>query len=846
MIASLCLAAGLFAGFQEPPAESRPWCYWLWQNTNVDRDCITRDLEDMKRLGFAAVLFSDTRGYGQSRVRTPEETMPVFSETWYDLFDFALREADRLGIKFTMNISSSGGTLKGPWPVGEDAPKRLVAGLDVTAPDSSFTNYHPCAAFALKVPHGTAVSNGWTNAGGVVDRWAKDADDVFREALEWREIAADAALPADDAAGAWHRLTFGSAMIAGRECDVDVLDAAAVERHFNRLAGPIFRRAGDLVGKTLTHFYSVSWEGAVPTWTPTLEAEFKTRAGYDLRPHLPALAGWQRKDGKSAKSVLTDYRTVRNDLFRDKFYGTFRDLCHRHGLQMYSESGGPWNRGESVFRHADQLEFLAVNDMPQGESWTIVPSHHAAPHHNRAAAACARLYDKKRASCESFTHMDFHWSIAPSLLKRRADEEFADGINLIVWHTYTASPASQGVPGLEYFAGTHVNRNVTWNREAPDIVRYLARCQHLLSWGTAVMDLAVYGGDEVYTHWDKTSDRTDAWEGCGFKLPQGYTYDVVNKDVMERLARREGAGLTVPCGTRYRFFVDASGEKVTVPSLPRPDCEGPFRSVHRTDGRTDIYFLSGCGRADVVFDISRGNRRVELWNALDGTRRLAESEATADGRTRVKVDLPTDGSVFVVFNGEPTGTVPAAKSGAWSYAAVEGPWDVAFAYPDGIRAKPPKPATWAKLHDWKTDANWSVRDFSGTATYRTTFETAAAGAVRLNVGEIPDGVARVVVNGRDCGLAWCAPWEVDITPAARAGRNELEIRVTNTWFNRLVADTRLPEAKRVTKSCLNSFTDKFMSDHWTRHCAGYCPGDGRRSAGLVGPVLIIIRKENEQ
>ena len=848
MINAIMFAAGLFAGFANPPQESKPWCYWLWQNTTVDRQAITADLEDMRRLGFAGVLFSDTRGYGQSRVNTLAESMPVFSPEWYELFSFALREAARCGIKFTMNISSSGGTLKGPWPIGEDAPKHLVVGTGVSEPDPSFTNYHYIATFALKVPKGAEVKTGWANAGGILERFMADKGDVFRAALDWREIAAGDPLPAGDAAGEWVRLTYGYKTIPGHECDVDVIDAQAVERHFNRLAGPIFSRAGDLVGKTLTHFYSVSWEGAVPSWTADFERQFERRAGYSIRPYLPAISGWKRAKGpKGSEEVTVDYRTIRNDMFRDNFYGTFRDLCHKHGMGMYSESGGPWNRGPSVFKYADQLEFLAVNDIPQGESWTHVPPHHSETHHNRPAAACARLYGKRLASCESFTHMDFHWSVWPAFIKQRVDQEFADGINLVNWHTYTCSPASQGVPGLEYFAGTHINRNVTWNPEAHDIVTYISRCQHLLQWGTAVMDLAVYAGDNVYTHWDATVDRTVPFDGATFELPPGYTYDIVNRDVMTRLARREGAGMTVPCGTRYRFFLDCSSpDAVVIPKLPRRDCESPYRTLHRTDGRTDLYFLYGEGACEAVFDVRPDGRSVELWQPLDGTRQKAEWQATDDGRTRVKLCLPRDGSVFVVFLAEePGASCPSAAPGTRTYRPLSGPWNVSFAYPRGIRAKPPKPAVWKDLHDWTKDADWNVKNFSGTATYRTTFRAegpkgeGAALSAKILLNEVPNGCARVFVNGADCGLAWCAPWTLDVSKHVRDGENDLEIRVTNTWRNRLIADTRLPPDRRVTTSCLNYFTNSCMSVSWVRHCGGYCPDDPRVSSGLPGPVVLV-------
>lgn len=840
-LASLLLLCSLFSSFQDPPHESRPWCYWLWRNTTVDRACITADLENIRDLGFGGILFSDTRGYGETRVITPVESTPVFSEQWYGLFEFALREAARLGLEFTMNISSSGGTLKGPWPVGEDAPMRLVAGIGVETPPASFTNYQRLAVFDVKLADGVGVTNGWVDAGGATGRWQRDYADVFREAVDWREIADNAAKPA----AGWVRVTFGRAMIPNRECDVDVLDASAVERHFYRLAGPIFKRAGDLVGKTLTHFYSVSWEGAVPTWTKDFERAFEEHVGYAIRPYLPALAGFAKPGTRSAEQVLKDYRTVRNDLFRENFYGKFRELCHRHGMKMFSESGGPWNRGESVFRHADQLEFLAVNDMPQGESWVFVPSHHTGPHHNRPAAACARLYGKPRASCESFTHMDFHWSVPLALIKGRADEEFADGINLIVWHTYTASPRSQGIPGLEYFAGTHLNRHVTWNREASATVRYLARCQHLLQWGTAVMDLAVYGGDEIYTHWDPATDRTQPWTNAGFRIPPGYTYDVVNRDVMERLAKRDGEGLTMPCGTRYRYFLDAAKEPVILPKLPVRDCEGAFRAVHRTDGKTDIYFLTGEGAAEVTLAVDVGRRSVELWHPLDGTRQAAEWRATDDGRTRVKVELPQDGSVFVVI-GE-NGGAPDDPFRHAAFASVIGPWQVSFAYPDGITAEPPKSTVWTELHDWTTDRERDVKDFAGMVTYRTHFCVQTGERTKLLLTELLNAVAHVFVNGKDCGVAWCPPWEVDVTDALKDGeKNELEIRVTNNWHNRLIADTKLPAGKRVTTSCLHYYPDKGLSQHWTRRCSGYCRGDVRQPSGLIGPVVLMTGKTRKE
>ena len=97
----------------------------------------------------------------------------------------------------------------------------------------------------------------------------------------------------------------------------------------------------------------------------------------------------------------------------------------------------------------------------------------------------------------------------------------------------------------------------------------------------------------------------------------------------------------------------------------------------------------------------------------------------------------------------------------------------------------------------------------------------------------------------DCGIAWCAPWEVPAT--FRAGENEIVIEVTNNWHNRLLGDCFLPEGERVTKSTLRYWNIPRKGDPkkpWSRDptiFSGYSISDPLQPSGLKGPVRLLGR-----
>ena len=59
-----------------------------------------------------------------------------------------------------------------------------------------------------------------------------------------------------------------------------------------------------------------------------------------------------------------------------------------------------------------------------------------------------------------------------------------------------------------------------------------------------------------------------------------------------------------------------------------------------------------------------------------------------------------------------------------------------------------------------------------------------AGRAWIQLPDVKD-IAHVWVNGIDCGIAWTAPYEVEVTKALQKGKNKIEIEVVNTWHNAL-------------------------------------------------------------
>jgi hypothetical protein len=104
----------------------------------------------------------------------------------------------------------------------------------------------------------------------------------------------------------------------------------------------------------------------------------------------------------------------------------------------------------------------------------------------------------------------------------------------------------------------------------------------------------------------------------------------------------------------------------------------------------------------------------------------------------------------------------------------------------------PAITSFEKLHSWTESAHSSIKYYSGTATYARTIHVPASwmttgAGIELDLGVVKN-LADVRVNGELLGNLWKPPFRIDITSALRPGANRVEVRITNTWVNRLIGD----------------------------------------------------------
>lgn len=616
---------------------------------------------------------------------------------------------------------------------------------------------------------------------------------------------------------------------------------------------------------------SDSIEAGSQNWTDEIVEHVRRRRGYDPTRWLPALTGLVVGSPDESDRFLYDYRRTVAELYADEYYGTLAAEARRRGMAYYAEAledGRP--------QLGDDLAMRAPADVPMGAMWTFDPREGPQPTYVadlKGAASVAHVYGRRWVGAESFTSFDRPWSWTPRSLKHVADLQLALGVTRFCIHTSPHQPIAAAPPGIALapFLGQAFTVHETWSGMARPWIDYLARCSALLSMGAPAVDVAVFAGEEapVTGLFEHRLDDT---------VPAGFDFDYVGADAVRDVLRVEG-GRIVSDGAAYgALYLGGSSDRMTLPTLlaierlldagavvvgERPigtpsladdvaefhaACERIWAARHdrgRVLGTSDLAgALQELGvRAALEIDgppvrrIARdvdGRRVTFLANPSDEPIELRLRTAEPASLVawdpvevrRVPVERAADdaavialapfGSVFVIASLAPADS--DAPSAAATTVTLEGEWSLRLpGFP--AASVSPNPRLWA-------DVVVGAQGFSGVGTYRLAFTVdelvRSADRVLLDLG-VMNEIARVRVNGVDCGVAWTAPFRVDAGAAVRAGVNVLEVEVATPWRNRLIAEAGAPSGEIPVQ-----LTTVFEAT------AAPFP------AGLAGPVTLVV------
>jgi hypothetical protein len=157
--------------------------------------------------------------------------------------------------------------------------------------------------------------------------------------------------------------------------------------------------------------------------------------------------------------------------------------------------------------------------------------------------------------------------------------------------------------------------------------------------------------------------------------------------------------------------------------------------------------------------------------------------------------------------------------------------------------------TFDELSSWSSSSDERIRYYSGTAVYKKSFDLPSDWlgpeiGLELDLGGVRV-IAEVVVNGKNLGVLWNKPFRTSLDGFVKEGVNNLEVRVTNLWPNRLIGDEHLPQDIRRRGPNIKQWPSWLLNQtprgsqrvgfspykHWKKTSP-------LKSSGLLGPVIL--------
>lgn len=638
----------------------------------------------------------------------------------------------------------------------------------------------------------------------------------------------------------------------GEGYEVNKLDSADVAVQYDNFLKVLFDRNKKYLGNTFEGVLFDSYEAGFQNWTKDLPREFRLKYGYDLLDYMPVFTGRVVGSIQMTEQVLYDFRSLLDYMISEFYYGTMQKRINALGMVTYAEAqGGPvpsqalnfvdipmnefWNpdtspRAKSIRLTSSQADLRgkgivaaeAFTSKPEDGKWQNYPGKLKKP------GDLAYVCGINRFCFHTYAHQPVDY--APGFALGRYGTIFS---RLSTWWDYASGWVTylsrcqyllqQGVKVADITFLFHNDIRYTYESRLTKIPEGY---DYRVAYPEDLAGAEVRNGKIVFSNgaessilfvipnagMDMATLEKLAWlteQGaviCGeppvaqSSMSESFEYpaDAFGK-IVERLwgsrkgkyVHKVGNGLVLS-GYSYPDAISYIG--IDKDAYFGEDSEG-IHYLHKKIGDTDMYFVSNQNGSHMSVDGKFRTRKkyCSLWNPVTGE--VYNVRAGLSGQfSKVKLDLASFESVFVIFTDYPMTDKCDEKIRLASEFTIKAPWKLEF---EDVR-QVKEPVEFDVLIPLNENRSPEIKYYSGTTIYNNSFEiNENPNGKKVNVlfDEIYD-IAEVFINGSSAGILWTRPYALDITRFIRKGNNEITVKVANTWINRIVGDEQLePDMK---------------------------------------------------
>jgi hypothetical protein len=671
----------------------------------------------------------------------------------------------------------------------------------------------------------------------------------------------------------------------GTGLEVDKMSRKHVASHFDAYLGEMIRRIPAEDRKSWKVVVEDSYERGGQNWTDGFIEEFKAKYGYDPVPYLPVFKGYVVGSRSVSDRFLWDLRRIVADKIAYDYVGGLKEISNKNGLTTWLENYGHWGFPGEFLQYGGQSDEVGGEFWSEGELGNIENRAASSCAHiygkkkvSAESFTCGGApFSRYPAKMKQRGDRFFTEGINNTLLHVYITQPYDSVPGMNAWFGNEFNRNNTWFSQMDLFTSylKRTNFMLQQGNYVADVAYFIGEDVPKM---TGICDPPLPKGYSFdYINGEVIMERLSVKDGR-LALPDGMSYRLLvlpqlktmRPELLKKIDELVRAGAVVmgpapeyspslqnypACDAEVKEL--ASGlwgnvDGVNVKSAKAgngmiisgmgmqealdlikvvPDCRfgetDPALFIHRRLPEGDIYFISN--QSDKIISIEPefriSGKKPEVWDPVTAAVRNLPAYSITGEITKVPVKLDAFESAFIVFRkkgGDPSGKdLQANYPDPVVISDLNGPWTMTF---DKKMRGPVNPVVTDSLKDWTSFSNDSIKFYSGTVFYKTTFSLDKISGKRLfaDLGKVKV-MARVKLNGRDVGGVWTAPWRVDITGAVKKGENILEIEVVNNWVNRLIGDSMLPEAERKTWCNVNPFK----------------PTDKTDPSGLTGPVKII-------